>query len=343
MEASGSWRGSGLGETSCGYFAVDVGEVSSGVFELLKHRMAGGWMASAAFADWLPRPGRGRRSGRRAPGRRRRLGAAAVWGVERLEQRVCLAASVLSFGAELDVVGVGVQEDGDRVLVGNRLNASSGFSEGVVFEVDPVNGAVVESVLGSFGEETFVTAVSPNGQYVTGTSFYTDGTPGSGYLVDLADPGVLTATGGLGLAPTSFGFDVSNSGTVVGTTDGLGVPYSWSASTGIVGLTPPNGGGAQAISETGVIVGSVSTGVNESTAIAFQNGAQTLLETPTGTNSGANDVSPNGEYIGGFVSFNDLTLFETIDHAVVWVGGQLTQLQNSNGDAFEGKVISVSD
>lgn len=102
-------------------------------------------------------------------------------------------------------------------------------------------------------------------------------------------------------------------------------------------------GGAQAISETGVIVGSVTTGINEFTAVVFDGGAQTLLQTPTGTNSGANDVSPNGEYVGGFVSFEDLTLFETIDHAVVWVNGQLTELQDYNGDAFEGKVISVSD
>ena len=335
--------GLACGETGCGYFAVEVGQASSGVFELLKHRMAGGWMAGAAFADWLHRPGRGRRAARRAAGGRRRWGAAAVRGVERLEQRVCLAATVWSFGAELDVVGVGLQEDGDRVLVGNRLNASSGFSEGVVFEIDPVNGAVVESVLGSFGEETFVTAVSPNGQYVTGTSFYTDGTPGSGYLVDLADPGVLTATGGLGPVPESFGFDVSNSGTVVGTTHGLGVPYSWSASAGIVGLTPPNGGGARGISETGVIVGSVTTGINEFAAAIFENGTQTLLSTKEGVNSIANDVSPNGEYVGGSISFEDLTLFKTVTQAVVWVDGRLSRLQNSDGTLFDGKVAGVSD
>ena len=161
-----------------------------------------------------------------------------------LEDRICLSATVMSFGADVELFGVGVQSDGDTVLVGNRVNLGTGFNEGVILEIEADDGSVSESLLGTFGGDTFVTAVSPNGQYVTGTSFYTDGTPGSGYLVDLSNPGVLTATGGLGPVPESFGFDVSNSGTVVGTTHGLGVPYSWSASTGIVGLTPPKGGGA---------------------------------------------------------------------------------------------------
>jgi hypothetical protein len=150
---------------------------------------------------------------------------------------------VISFGADLDLVGVGVQSDGDTVLVGQRFNAGTGLEQGVILEIAP-DGSVTESELGTFGGNTFVTSISPNGQYVTGTSRYADLTlPDSAFLAEVSNPGVLTAIGGLGEAPDSFGFDVSNSGTVVGTTHGLGVPYSWSSSTGIVGLTPPNGGG----------------------------------------------------------------------------------------------------
>ncbi|MCB9874371.1 MAG: hypothetical protein H6821_09360 [Planctomycetaceae bacterium] len=255
----------------------------------------------------------------------------------------------MSFGTDIELVGVGVQSYGDTVLVGHRVNSVTGFTEGVILEIEADDGSVSESVLGTFGGNTFVTSISPNGQYVTGTSLYSDSSlPASGFLAEVSNPGVLTATGGLGPIPESFGFDVSNSGTVVGTTDGLLVPYSWSTSSGIVGLTQPNGG-ARGISNAEVIVGVDTTGINATTGLivttgfVFENGSQSFLETPEGLSSFASDISPNGEYIGGFLSFEDLTLFETINQAVVWVDGALTQLNDAEGNAFEGKVFAVSD
>jgi len=159
----------------------------------------------------------------------------------------------------------------------------------------------------------------------------------------VSNPTVLSGTGGLGLVPESFANDVSNSGVVVGTTDGLGVAYTWDPIGGIVALTEPVGAGADGISTSGAIAGSVGTGPGSFNAALWQGGNQELLETPESFNSVAADISPNGEYIGGAVTFEDLTLFESINQAAVWVNGELNRLEDSDGNIFQGVVRGVSD
>lgn len=46
-----------------------------------------------------------------------------------------------------------------------------------------------------------------------------------------------------------------------------GIVWCWSASTGIVGLTQSNGGGAFEISNSGLIVGTAATGINGATSV----------------------------------------------------------------------------
>lgn len=274
---------------------------------------------------------------------RRRTGgmAHAAGQLESLEERFCLSATVVSLGADIDLVGVGVQDDGDSVLVGNRFNAETGFTQGVIFEV-AADGSVNESVVGTFGGDTFLSGVSTDGVYVSGSSAASALDPLQGFRATVAASQVLTGVGALGDGNASLAFDVSAAGVVVGTTDGGAIPFSWESSTGLVGLSGPVGGTAFAVSSDGTIVGSIfSSGDRD--AVVWRTDSQELLEEPEGFNSQAIDVSPNGTHIGGLVSFEDLVLFETVEQAAVWVNGELNRLETSDGAVFEGTVRAVSN
>ncbi|MDA1017244.1 MAG: hypothetical protein O3A00_22650, partial [Planctomycetota bacterium] len=140
-----------------------------------------------------------------------------------------------------------------------------------------------------------------------------------------------------------FGTDVSNSGLVVGTTDGAAIAYEWSSTTGTVPLTEPNGAVALSVASNGDAVGWTLTGVGQSNAAHWQNRQTGLLPTPDGINSLAVEISNNGEYIGGVFLYDDLASFESIQEAVVWQNGELTRLTDADGQFHQGLVRGVSD
>ncbi|HRX79417.1 MAG TPA: hypothetical protein P5307_10180, partial [Pirellulaceae bacterium] len=86
-----------------------------------------------------------------------------------------------------------------------------------------------------------------------------------------------------------------------------------------------------------------TTGPFQFNATLWQGENQEFLETPEGVSSAAADISPNGEYVGGAVAFEDLTLFESVDQAAVWFNGELTRLEDADGNIFQGVVRGVSD
>ncbi|MEZ6125511.1 MAG: hypothetical protein R3C49_20380 [Planctomycetaceae bacterium] len=168
------------------------------------------------------------------------------------------------------------------------------------------------------------------------------------YLAEVDAPTQLESTGhaerpGEWIANWSWGYDVSDNGEVVGTTDGAGVAFYWSEETGLVELTTDVGASAYAISNTGISVGFEFTSLHDHVATRWVDGTSARLDTPAGHNSTATAISPNGRYIGGETTFEELTYFTTFAQTVVWDDGNRIDLSDVDGEPVGGRVTAITD
>ncbi len=252
---------------------------------------------------------------------------------------------LVALGSEVEVVGVTRLGDGTALLVGNTFNNNTQTNEAVLFTVSADGSSVNSTTLGSLGGDTFATGISHNGEFISGysVSALSEGL-GEGAVWEVGNPGVATGVGFLGTANQSPAFYVSNGGVVVGDADGGRVAYTWDQSDGIQGLTSTStASAATAISDTSnIVVGFAQNTLSTPQAAIWSDGSFAFLEDPFQFSSIANDVSSDGSFIGGSVSFFDFNTFETVEQAAVWNGTELTLLADVNGDAFAGDVLGVS-
>jgi hypothetical protein len=59
--------------------------------------------------------------------------------------------------------------------------------------------------------------------------------------------------------------------------------------------------------------------------------------------SAAFDTSPNGQFIGGFVSYFDNVTGQLVEQAAVWDNRVVTPLTHADGTPFQGRVLAVAD
>ncbi len=251
----------------------------------------------------------------------------------------------VDLGSENDVVGVTRLGDGTALLVGNTFNTTTQTNEAVLFTVSSDGSTVSSTTLGSLGGDTFATGISHNGQFISGYSVspLSQGL-GEGAVWEVENPGVAQGVGFLGSFNQSPAFHVSNDGVAAGHADGARDAFTWSQNGGIQAIPDqPTLAAAAAISDAGnVVVGLAQNGVGTTQAAVWNDGAFSFLEDPFQVSSLAVDVSSDGDFVGGFVSFFDFTVFETVQQAAVWENGVLTLLTDENGDPFEGMVNGVS-
>ncbi|MBL6707020.1 MAG: hypothetical protein ISQ06_12970 [Planctomycetaceae bacterium] len=299
---------------------------------------------------------------RRRPVRsqRRRVGRAVGYGqLESLEPRQLLTASVVNFDPNLTLTGWGIQDDGDIVVGGYGYIENEAFV-GVLITLEPDGESSEARTVTTPGGETAVLGISPNGKYFTGNVLdrtaivlggYYSRAQESAFLAEVDNPEILTRIPyhESDIAPSSFGNDVSDSGVVVGSKDGLAEAFEWSHSSGLVTLSEPDhGANAFSISSSGASVGHQTTLASDNyhtraNATKWDNGDPVFLPTPDDRDSLAIEISTNGEYIGGLFFYDDLTYFESIQEAVVWQNGELTRLTHADGEFFNGRVTSIAD
>lgn len=257
-------------------------------------------------------------------------------------------------GFSMEFVGVGVQDDGDRIVAARRFLSGispgqpSSDDVGVIYRITP-QGDVTETVMGTFAGHTYPSAVSPNGMYVTGVSNFEDARSYRGFRIEADNPSELIDVGGLGPVPESWTSDVNNDGTVVGTTNGLGVAFRSHPSTGIVALTEPVGAGANGISNDGAIVGHRTYRRTDNSSLLISAAAQwvddelTLFELHRQYDSAAIDNSENGKFVVGNMWYEDLEFFETIVQPVIWTDGELHIIPGPDGELFNARAAAVTD
>lgn len=116
--------------------------------------------------------------------------------------------------------------------------------------------------------------------------------------------------GQLGIGAFGYAYDINNSDTVVGKSNNL--PFVWTEQTGILGLGLPAGteGAANAINDSGQIVGTVRMpGSSNSHAFIYENGTMsdlnTLVDLPAGwLLQSANDINERGWIVGSGIDPN---------------------------------------
>jgi hypothetical protein len=251
----------------------------------------------------------------------------------------------VDLGSENEVVGVTRLEDGTALLVGNTFNTTTNTNEAVLFTVSADGSSVSSTTLGSLGGDTFVTGISHNGEFISGysVSALSEGF-GEGAVWEVGTPGVAQGVGFLGLINQSPAYHVSNDGVAVGHADGARQAFSWSVDSGIQAIPAPSGAEfALGVSDqNNIVIGAALNNLGTATAAVWNDGAFSFLEDPFQLQSRADDVSPDGSFIGGFVSFFDFNTFETVQQGAVWENGVLTLLTDEQGNPFEGDVLGVS-
>ncbi len=275
--------------------------------------------------------------------RTKRKGACAVHRFEQLESRCMLAADVIDFGSDVDVVEVGRRDDGAIVVVGTRAQQFGGRAEGVVFTIDSDYSSFTEDVVKVSAGDTHLTGLSPNGQYISGYANDAQDKPFGGFRFNSENTQVRHSTGAIGELATSSAIDVANDGMVVGTTEGPRIPFEWNASVGATTLADSVGTTVQATSELGVTVGYLTGDDGTNRATRWEQGSQVFLETPNGFDSKSHSISADGENVGGSISIVGEAVNDSFSQAVVWEQGKLRYLEGPIGVPFEGRVRSVSD
>ncbi|MEZ6125512.1 MAG: hypothetical protein R3C49_20385 [Planctomycetaceae bacterium] len=111
--------------------------------------------------------------------RTRSCHASECCSAEILESRQLLTATAIAFDSSLYVMGLGVQDDGDRVL-GAIIYDGQREIASVIITAD-ISGNVSTEFIGTLSEEdelavvgskrTYASGISPNGEYFTGYGY----------------------------------------------------------------------------------------------------------------------------------------------------------------------------
>jgi len=233
------------------------------------------------------------------------------------------------------VTDLGTLGGGSMVEDINNSGQAVGYSYsagGILHAVLFSNGTVTD--LGTLGGTySKVMSINDSGQ-AAGSSFG----PGDAYEhAALFSKGTVTDLGSLGY--TSWGYDINNSGQVVGTADYGG--DDWHAalfSNGIVTDLGTLGGrtsDARSINDFGQAVGYAFTPLGDRHAALYSNGNVTDLGTLGGANSYALSINNSGQAVGDAETVNG------IPHAALFSNGKVVDL-GTLGDYGSG-ALSINN
>jgi len=213
---------------------------------------------------------------------------------------------------------LGVSPDGVVHLVGERDGFATLFSY--------TNGTLNATTLTGMD---YALVISRDGRNIGGLDFH------QGVLSTTANPGMITL---LGFPPGRHDTDthgVSNgTNPVVAGFSGIG-SFVWTTASGSQAFLPPPGEGDIRLTDLSadgaVYVGSTQGLGDSDNAFSYHDGAFTYLDEMGGFHAWALCVSPNGQWIGGYIDAQ----------ATIW--GATNQRLTLNGGSLVGQAEAVTD
>jgi hypothetical protein len=134
---------------------------------------------------------------------------------------------------------------------------------------------------------------------------------------------------------------------VVGDFGGGEEAYTWTQSAAVIQALPDGEDSLDTAldvsSDGGVIVGDSSLGAPGVNAVYWDAAGRHILDPSVGIQSQTLTVSPNAEFIGGWIGYFD-AFFNPVIQATVWDGNRdVVLLTDAGSNPFQGKVLDVSD
>jgi hypothetical protein len=266
--------------------------------------------------------------------------------VERLEDRVLLAANVIVAPAAYEFRDMGFDAQTGEVGIVGYVVADNNKTA-TLFELNPDHDAFVTQSLVGLGPDTQVFGIASDASRIAGVSKSSGSIDiGEGTTWLRSSPAIPEGIGYVAgaCASTSVALDAWSDG-VVGYCGGGARAIEWTPTGGIVDLGGSTGvATAFDVSANGNIqVGFSSHEVFNGVAYYWDDAGIHKLEDPFDLDGIAYAVSPNGNWIGGYVGEID-ELDNPFVNAAVWDSNRdLVLLKDSAGDRFEGRVLDVSN
>ena len=221
------------------------------------------------------------------------------------------AAEVLDLSSMIDGVDVGVQDDGDIIIVGRH-----GVLGRVAYVAPDLSSATTADVQPINGVESTVLAVSDNGVWM---SVFDDALTTGRARTD--SPAIVENIGFLGTNPSTIAEGVDNQGAFFGTSNGLLVPFRAAVGNALEEIPAGTTSQIHGVSmSTQVAVGNGNVlGDDSEQAAIFTDRRQFLPRDIGDTETDADDISSDGSLIGTtrtILTFDPNTLeFNSVTHA----------------------------
>ncbi len=261
-----------------------------------------------------------------------------------------IAAPILvDIGQNFVATGVIRSENGQAYVSGYETNQTTGLISAVLVTINEVTQTSERTVLGTLSGNNRSRADSIRGNYIVGSTGNGNSSNGIAWLISdplnaIQIPGIQLEGAGSDTALS----DVNSHGQFSGQSGNGALAISGFVGGAVNALQAPNPSTpvAEAVSELGTIVGSISNGVSISGGVWSSSGDLFTVTSESSQEIFFFDISSNDQFIGGSFGVFDLDAEITRAQAAVWSGEDwqnLTLLRTESGENLYGKVLGVTD
>lgn len=247
----------------------------------------------------------------------------------------------------LKATGVTEVANGQRYVVGESVADGQGNTQSRFVTVAANTQSSTAQNLGGLSGTATAKRISTDGKWVAGSATAINGSV-QGAVWQTQSLGQIQFIGSFGSGSAgSSALDVSNSGTVVGTSNPGSVPIKWSATTGLSAMLVPTGatGTVNASSADDRMQIGVLTNPNATShAALWDRHGLTILTDNNAISSAAFDISPNGLFVVGSKMAQTANSPAIVETAVFWdAGHQFHTILTASGQPLAGRAIAVSN